>query len=139
ITLPPLPVPAAEASIMVAASIDTVPALATAYDSRCALALPDARLVLGWPPPQSPPIRTVPPPAWPEALIVAPVTSIFSPVIWIVPPRVPLLLPAADRRPDTFTFWFGTPVAAPSTIMPLWLPIVLASITPELLMTESTI
>ena len=76
--------------------------------------------------------------------MVAPLTAMFSPVTMMVPPLVPLRLPLAESLPDSFTVCVGAPagllpaVAAPSTIMPLWLPIELASITPVLLMTEST-
>ena len=67
-----------------------------------------------------------------------------SPVTRIVPPCVPFFLPAADSVPETLTVCVGAPagllppVAAPSTIMPLCRPIELASITPVVLMTEST-
>ena len=77
--------------------------------------------------------------------MVAPATWMFAPVIWMVPPLVPLRLPAADSVPDTVTVGLRArayrlvPVGPPSTILPLWLPMVSASITPELLMTESTI
>ena len=52
-------------------------------------------------------------------------------------------LPAADSVPEILTFWVGAAplvaaVEAPSTIMPFLVPIELASITPELLITEST-
>ena len=77
--------------------------------------------------------------------MVAPATWMFAPVIWMVPPLVPLRLPAADSVPDTVTVGLRArayrlvPVGPPSTILPLWLPMVSASITPELLMTELTI
>ena len=92
----------------------------------------------------SPPISTWPPPASPEASICAPVSWMLSPVTTTVPPLVPLALPAAEIWPESLTTWVGAPapllapVAALSTIMPFLEPIELASITPVLLMTEST-
>ena len=81
----------------------------------------------------------------PDALISALATSMFSPVTTMVPPLVPFFLPAAESLPATLHGLLRRarglaepPVAAPSTIMPLWVPIELASITPVLLMTEST-
>ena len=50
----------------------------------------------------------------------------------------------AEIVPDTLTVWVGasapllSAVAAPSTIMPLRVPTEFASITPEVLITEST-
>ena len=67
-----------------------------------------------------------------------------SPLTTIVPPCVPLCLPAAASVPEILMVWVGAPagllppVAALSTIMPLWRPIELALITPLVLMTEST-
>src|SRR2546423_7706661 len=118
----------------------------------------DARL--GLPPDQSPPMSTVPPPSAPDASIFALVTSMASPVTMILPPVEPAVLPyvlpsivddpvpedfpEADKVPEIFTTCFGAPagllapVAAPSTITPFLRPTELASITPVLLMTEST-
>ena len=61
----------------------------------------------GAPPPQSPPIITLPPPSRPEASMVAPASSMCSPVIVTVPPLVPAFLPAAESVPETFTFCGG--------------------------------
>ena len=69
----------------------------------------DATVGLGLPPPTSPPIMTLPPPATPEASIVAPLTAIFSPVTWMVPPLVPAALPAAESVPETLTVCVGAP------------------------------
>ncbi len=126
-----------------AASTLTVVAVAIAKDSSLASSIADAA-VLGWPPPVSPPISTRPPPASPEASMVAPASTMFSPVTTTVPPVVPLSLPAAEIWPASLTVWVGAPapllapVAALSTILPLRVPIEFASITPLLLMTEST-
>ena len=71
-------------------------------------------------------------------------TLMCSPLTTTVPPVVPLCLPAAEIVPASLMVCAGAPagllapVAALSTIMPLWVPIELASITPLLLMTEST-
>ena len=67
-----------------------------------------------------------------------------SPLTTIVPPVVPRCLPAAEIVPASLMVCAGAPagllppVAALSTIMPLWRPIELALITPLVLMTEST-
>ena len=60
-TLPPLPRPVADALMVVAASTLTVVAVAIAKLSSLALGLV-TRLLFGLPPPQSPPISTLPPP-----------------------------------------------------------------------------
>ena len=138
--------------MVVAASTLTVEAFAIANASSTALGC-DTAEVSGLPPPQSPPIITLPPPAWPEASMVAPLTSMCSPLTTIVPPLVPSFLPAAESLPETFTFCGGSAlavltwprlpplcvaVAALSTIMPFLVPTEFASITPEVLITEST-
>ena len=67
-----------------------------------------------------------------------------SPLTRMVPPVVPRCLPAAEIVPASLMVCAGAPagllppVAALSTIMPLWRPIELALITPLVLMTEST-
>src|SRR5262245_52183160 len=142
-TLPPLPRPRAEALMVVAASTLTVVAVGITKLSSLALEFL-TRLVFGLPPPQSPPISTLPPPLRPEASIRALASLMFSPVTRIVPPCVPFFLPAAASVPEISTVWVGAPagllvpVAALSTIMPLCLPIELAVITPLVLITEST-
>ena len=85
---------------MVALSTVTVAALATLCDSSRALRLV-TRLVLGLPPPQSPPISTVPPPAAPDTSMRAPVTSMFSAETTTLPPFSPLFLPAAEIVPPS--------------------------------------
>src|SRR4029450_11891151 len=65
-TLPPLPRALAEALMVVPASTLTVVAVGMAKLSSLALGF-DTRLLFGLPPPQSPPISTLPPPARPEA------------------------------------------------------------------------
>ena len=66
--------------------------------------------------------------------------TILSPVTWMVPP-VPFLLETSSL-PETLTVCGGNPatfvVEPPSTILPLRVPTERASITPVLLMTEST-
>ena len=142
-TLPPLPRPLADALMVVAASTLTVVAVGITKLSSLALEFL-TRLVFGLPPPQSPPISTLPPPLRPEASIRALASLMFSPVTRIVPPCVPFFLPAAASVPEILTIWAGAPagllapVAALSTIVPLRRPIELAVITPLVLMTEST-
>ena len=68
ITLPPSPRCFAEASIVVAASTVTVVAVGMAYASSTALGFL-TRSIFGLPPPQSPPISTLPPPSRPDASI----------------------------------------------------------------------
>ncbi len=152
ITLPPVPRSRADASMTVAWSIVTVEALAIARFSSCARGCENS-VVSGLPPAQSPPISTVPPPAGADTSMRAPAISMFSPVMTTRPPcrRSGPLLPGrrpavaeAESVPETRTVWRGASagrepaVAAPSTIMPLRRPIVFASMTPRLLMTEST-
>src|SRR5262249_14152833 len=104
----------------------------------------ETRLVFGLPPPQSPPISTLPPPRRPEASMRALATLISSPLTRMVPPWVPFFLPAAESVPEILMVWVGAPagllapVAALSTIMPLRGPMELALITPLVLMTEPT-
>src|SRR2546429_5080242 len=141
--LPPLPRPRADALMVVAASTLTVVAVGITKLSSLALEFL-TRLVFGLPPPQSPPISTLPPPLRPEASIRALASLMFSPVTRIVPPSVPFFLPAAASVPEILTIWAGAPagllapVAALSTIMPLRRPIEFAVITPLVLMTETT-
>ena len=83
------------------------------------------RLRSGWPPPQSPPIRILPPPRRPDASILALAILMCSPLTTIVPPVVPRCLPAAEIVPASLMVCAGAPagllppVAASSTIMPL--------------------
>ena len=134
-TLPPLPRPVADALMVVAASMLTVVAVGITKLSSLALGLA-TRPLFGLPPPQSPPISTLPPPARPEASTRALASLMSSPVTRIVPPCVPFFLPAAASVPEILTVWVAAPagllapVAALSTIMPLWRPIELALITP---------
>ena len=129
--------------MVVPASTLTVVAVGTPNFSSVALGLL-TRLVLPLPPPQSPPISTLPPPARPDASMRALASLMCSPLTRIVPPCVPFCLPAADSVPEILMVWAGAPagllaeVAALSTIMPLWRPIEFALITPLVLMTEST-
>jgi hypothetical protein len=67
--LPPWPRPVADALIVEFASTLTVVAVAMVKFSSLALALV-TRLRSGWPPPQSPPIRILPPPRRPDASIL---------------------------------------------------------------------
>jgi hypothetical protein len=122
-TLPPSPRWVAEASIVVVWSMATLVAVATVF---------------------LPPMSTLPPPASPDASSFAPVIEMFSPVTLIVPPFCPAFLPAAEIVPASFTFCAGAPaglllpVAAASTMVPPRCATAFASITPLLLMTEST-
>ena len=79
-TLPPSPLPLAEASMLDAASMLTEEAVRIGVASSWAFDS-DATAALSVPPPVSPPISTLPPPALPEASMRAPATSIDSPVI----------------------------------------------------------
>src|SRR5262245_36909601 len=78
-TLPPLPRPRADALMVVAASTLTVVAVGITKLSSLALEFL-TRLVFGLPPPQSPPISTLPPPLRPEASMRALASLMFSPV-----------------------------------------------------------
>ena len=101
-------------------------------------------VVFGWPPPQSPPISTLPPPRRPDASIFALASLMCSPLTTTVPPVVPRCLPAAEIVPASLMVCAGAPagllppVAALSTIRPLRWPIESARMTPLVLMTEST-
>src|SRR5205823_5211747 len=67
------------------------------------------RLMLPLPPPQSPPISTLPPPARPDASMRALASLMCSPLTRIVPPCVPFCLPAADSVPEILMVWAGAP------------------------------
>ena len=107
-TLPPLPRPVADALMVVAASMLTVVAVGITKLSSLALGLA-TRLLFGLPPPQSPPISTLPPPARPDASTRALASLMSSPVTRIVPPCVPFFLPAAASVPEILTVWVAAP------------------------------
>ena len=68
------------------------------------------RGIAGLPPPQSPPISTLPPPSWPDASMVAPATSMFSPVTDdLAALGARAACPTADSVPEIFTVCFGAP------------------------------
>ena len=82
-----------------------------------------------------PPTSAVPPPASPEALMLAPpMRPTYWPRTLTVPPVVLESAPLASRVPLTLT----TPLSPPSrTMVPLRLAMLLARITPSVLMTVS--
>ena len=129
--------------MVVAASTETEVAVGIGQASSAACGI-QATVALPLPPPTSPPISTLPPPACPEASIFAPNSAMFSPVIATVPPVCFAFLPATEIEPDTLTVWTGVlttlvdAVAVPSTTLPFWDWNELASMTPVLLITEST-
>ena len=53
----------------------------------------------------------MPPPAALDALRAAPLTAMFTPVTSMVPPVVPLRVPATDSVPEMATVWVGAPTA----------------------------
>ena len=81
-------------------------------------------------------MSTVPPPASPETSTFAPANRpTFSPSTWTVPPVSPASSPEASSVPDTATIPASPPVR---TIWPFCSTIVLAWMTPDMLMTLST-
>ena len=142
-TLPPSPRPVAEASIVVAASTLTVVAVGDreAFELGARVATSRVRIAAA-------------PVAADQHLAAAGAAGgidrgagdldVLAGHLDRAALACPCFLPAADSVPETLTVCVGAPagllppVAALSTIMPLWRPIELASITPVVLMTELT-